>query len=103
MKTLSKFFLVVSVLAVPVQVSAIDLQCEALAEKMVNRLVEEGLLVQAANKRERALAISLESCDGAQKVAQQQQEVEKQFFIKNWLFENTGGKPGNQRLKKLKH
>lgn len=102
MKTVRKILVVVSALAVPLPVFAIDLQCEALAEKMVNRLVEEGLLVQATDKRERALAISLESCAGAQQVAQQQQAVERQFFIKNWLFEKTGGKPGNKRLKNFK-
>jgi hypothetical protein len=87
----------------PVHADAIDLQCEELAKRMIERLTAEGLLVSTAeDAQQRARAIGLELCTGAQATAEQQHEQDKQQALDNWFLEATGGKPGNKRLKDLK-
>ena len=80
----------------------IDLDCETLSEQMVERLDAEGLLIQTESGRQRALAITLDLCGGAEESAEQQSEVEKQQALDNWFFEKHPEKPGNKRLKNLK-
>ena len=84
----------------PAHADDIDLNCEELAEKMIERLSNEGLLDLSGTNQQRAHAISLELCSGAEKSAQQQYEKGKQKALNNWLFESSGGKPGNKRLRK---
>jgi hypothetical protein len=80
----------------------IDLDCETLSKQMVDRLDAEGLLIQTGPDRQRALAITLELCGGAEESAEQQHEAEKQQALDNWFFEKQPEKPGNKRLKNLK-
>ncbi|MCG6900795.1 MAG: hypothetical protein LJE75_12460 [Gammaproteobacteria bacterium] len=80
----------------------IDLDCETLSEQMVDRLDAEGLLLATESGRQRALAITLDLCGGAEESAEQQSEVEKQRALDNWFFENHPEKAGNKRLKNLK-
>jgi hypothetical protein len=82
--------------------AGIDLDCETLSEQMVERLDAEGLLIQTESGRQRALAITLDLCGGAEESAEQQSEVEKQQALDNWFFEKHPEKPGNKRLKNLK-
>ena len=81
--------------------AGIDLDCETLSEQMVNRLNAEGLLIQTESGRQRALAITLDLCGGAEESAEQQSEVEKQQALHNWIFEKHPEKRGNKRLKNL--
>jgi len=80
----------------------IDLDCETLSKQMVDRLDAEGLLTQAEPDRQRALAITLDLCGGAEESAQQQHETGKQEALDNWFLEKRPEKPGNKRLKNLK-
>jgi len=80
----------------------IELDCEILSEQMVERLDAEGLLIQTGPGRQRALAITLELCGGAEASAEEQHEAEKQQALDNWFFEKHPEKPGNKRLKNLK-
>jgi hypothetical protein len=82
---------------------AIDLDCETLAGKMVARLASEGLLLKTPGGEQRARGIALDSCKMAEGSAQQQLEASKKSWLNNWLLEDTGGKPGNKRLKNLKN
>jgi len=100
-----KYNVIASILllsSVSVVAEPIDLQCEALAVKMVKRLAADGLLNNAENVQQRATDISIELCTGVEKTAQIQAEADKENALKNWLLNNTGGKPGNKRLKNLK-
>jgi len=81
----------------------IDLDCETLSRQMVDRLDAEGLLTQSEPGRQRALAITLDLCGGAEETAQQQHEAGKQEALDNRLFEKNPEKPGNKRLQNLKH
>ncbi|MGD8743097.1 MAG: hypothetical protein PVH46_06690 [Granulosicoccaceae bacterium] len=81
----------------------INLECEKMVSEMVMRMNKEGILVPFQNSSERAGNIALELCQEQQQNASQQHKKDKQNFIKNWLTENTGGKPGNERLRRLKH
>jgi hypothetical protein len=80
----------------------IDLDCKTLSKQMVDRLDEEGLLPRSEADRQRALAITLELCGGAEASAQQQHETEKQQALENWFFEEHPEKSGNKRLRNLK-
>ena len=81
----------------------IDLQCEELAKRMIERFTAEGLLATSVeDAQQRARAIGLELCTGAQATAEQQHEQDKQQTLDNWFFETSGDKPGNTRLKNLK-
>jgi hypothetical protein len=82
--------------------AGIDLDCETLSKQMVDRLDAEGLLTQSESGRQRALAITLDLCGGAEESAEQQSEVKKQQALDNWFFEKRPEKPGNKRLKNLK-
>jgi hypothetical protein len=85
------------------QAAAIDLQCEQLAGQLIERLDAEGLLSSSAgDARQRAHAIGMELCNGAQASAEQQHEQDKQKALDNWWFEAPADKPGNERLKNLK-
>jgi hypothetical protein len=87
----------------PLQAEAIDLQCEELAKRMIERLTAEGLLASSSEEaQQRARAIGLELCTGAQATAEEQHEQDKQKALDNWFLEATGDKPGNKRLKDLK-
>jgi len=80
----------------------IDLDCETLSKQMLDRLDAEGLLTQSEPDRQRALAITLDLCGGAEESAQQQHESGKQQALDNWFLEKRPEKPGNKRLKNLK-
>jgi len=80
----------------------INLGCENLARTMVKRLASEGLLLEEKNSEQRAVDIALSSCMTAESSAQHQLKESKKSWLKNWLLEDTGGKPGNKRLKNLK-
>jgi hypothetical protein len=87
----------------PVHAGAIDLQCEELAKQMIERFTAEGLLASTAGDvQQRARAIGLELCTGAQTSAEEQHEQDKQKALDNWFFEAPGDKPGNERLKNFK-
>lgn len=89
-------------MSVPVQVQAIDLDCEVLADDVLKQLSAAGLLSGGQDGVEQANTIIMTSCRGAEESADEQLEASKQDWLNNWLFENTGGKPGNKRLKNLK-
>lgn len=80
----------------------IDLECEVLANKMITKLVDEGLLLSAEQHQVRARAISTELCSEVQKTVEVQHQKAKETALKNWIFENRPDKPGNKRLKRLK-
>jgi hypothetical protein len=85
------------------QAAAIDLRCEDLAKQLIERLSAEGLLTSSkGDAQQRAQAIGMELCTGAQASAEQQHEQDKQNALKNWWFEAPGDKPGNERLKNFK-
>jgi hypothetical protein len=86
----------------PAHAQDIDLDCKTLAEQMVERLSAEGLLTAEAADGQRARAIGMELCGGAQASAQQQHEVGKQEAVDNRLREKQPEKAGNRRLRNLK-
>ena len=86
----------------PVHAQDIDLECEALANQMIERLNAEGLLVQQADTGRRARSIGLALCGGAEASAQQQHEAGKQEALENWFLEKQPDKAGNRRLRNLK-
>jgi len=91
------------VFATTAQAAAIDLQCEELTKQLIGRLDAEGLLsASAGDAQQRARAIGLELCTGAQASAEQQHEQDKQKALDNWWLEAPGDKPGNERLKTFK-
>lgn len=102
MKSYLLYVLMFLAISLPVHAQDIDLDCEALAEQMVERLSAEGLLVPQAADGQRARAIGLELCSGAEISAQQQHEVSQQEARDNWFFEAQEDKPGNKRLRNLK-
>lgn len=85
-----------------VQAETINLECDELANKMVAKLVAEGLLSSAEKNKLRARAISSELCHGVQKSAESQHQKAQTSALQNWIFENRPDKPGNKRLKRLK-
>jgi len=85
-----------------VQAETINLGCVTLADKMVTRLVDEGLLLPAEQYQIRAREISAALCSDVQKTAEVQHQKAKASALKNWVFENKPDKPGNKRLKRLK-
>jgi hypothetical protein len=86
-----------------VHAEVIDLQCEELAKRMIERFTAEGLLASSLdNAQQRARAIGLELCADAQATAVLQHEQDKQRALDNWFLETSGDKPGNKRLKDLK-
>jgi hypothetical protein len=89
-------------ICLPVHAQDIDLDCETLAEQMIERLSAEGLLAPNAADGQRARAIGMELCSGAEASAQQQHEVGKQEALEHWFWEDKPDKPGNKRLKNLK-
>jgi len=101
-----KFFLIPiyisAFICLPVQAQDIDLDCETLAKQMIERLSAEGLLATDAADGQRARAIGMELCSGAEASAQQQHEVGKQKALEHWFWEDKPEKPGNKRLKNLK-
>ena len=93
---------ILSLVCLPVHAKDIDLECEALAEKMIERLSAEGLLTQEAGDGQRARQIGMELCSGAEASAQEQHEVGKQEALEHWFWQDKPDKPGNKRLKNLK-
>ncbi|MGB5306173.1 MAG: hypothetical protein WBO57_08020 [Gammaproteobacteria bacterium] len=102
MKANTLAFLSLACICSPAYAGTIDLSCEDLANQMIGRLANEGLLDQSAESYQRARKISLELCADAEEMAEQQHEADKQDTLKNWITQPTGGKPGNERLKRLK-
>ncbi|GMQ96563.1 MAG: hypothetical protein BMS9Abin15_0236 [Gammaproteobacteria bacterium] len=88
--------------SLPVHAETIDLRCEELAGKIIERLSDEGLLAKSGTDQQRARTISYELCSNTQQSAQQQHEDSLKQVLKNFIFESTGGKAGNKRLKRLK-
>ena len=86
----------------PAQAQDIDLDCETMAEQMIERLSAEGLLTPEAADGQRARAIGMELCGGAQESAQEQHEVGKQEAVDNRIWEKQPEKAGNKRLRNLK-
>jgi len=84
------------------QATTINLECKALADKMVTQLVDEGLLLPAEQYQIRARAISSALCGEVQVTAEAQHQKAKTTALQNWVFENHPDKPGNKRLKRLK-
>ena len=80
----------------------IDLECEVLADKMVTRLVDEGLLLSAEQYQIQAREISVALCSEVQKTAEVQHQKAQTSALQNWAFESRPDKPGNKRLKKFK-
>ena len=76
----------------------IDLDCQDHSRQLIQQLSTAGLLVEGGAPR--AEGISLDLCSKAQKAAQAQHEIAKKRAVENWFFQSTGGKPGNERLKK---
>ena len=102
MKFIPGYLLILAV-CTPVHAEAIDLRCEDLAKQMIERLGAEGLLASSTeDAQQRARAIGLELCTGAQVTAEQQHEQDKQKALNNWFMEAPGDKPGNERLKNFK-
>lgn len=101
MRNVLLFFLFCAVMPAA-HAETIDLSCDQMAASIVQRLDKDGLLAAADDSRQRATDIAMSLCAERQQVAQQQHEQDRQNFIKHWLTEDTGGKPGNERLKKLK-
>ena len=89
-------------ICLPVHAQDIDLECEALAKQMIQRLSAEGLLTAESDDRQRAHEIGVELCSGAEASAQEQHEVGKQEALEHWLWQDKPDKPGNKRLKNLK-
>jgi hypothetical protein len=86
----------------PAHAQDINLDCEAFAAQMIERLSAEGLLAPEAADGQRARAIGMEMCNGAEASAQQQHEVGKQEALDHWFWEERADKPGNRRLRNLK-
>lgn len=84
------------------QAKTINLECEVLANKMVTKLVDEGLLLSAEQYQIRAREISVALCGEVQETAEIQHQKAQTSALQNWAFENRPDKPGNKRLKKLK-
>jgi len=80
----------------------IDLECDALAKRMVSRFAAEGVLNPGKQSQQRAQAIGVELCSEVQESAQVQHKAAKESALQNWIFENRPEKPGNKRLKNLK-
>ena len=81
----------------------IDLDCEQHSERLVQRVIDEMVVALTEAQAGRIQQISLELCGGAETVAAKQQQEQQEKVLKNWFFsDQTGGKAGNERLKKLK-
>ncbi len=102
MKTYPLLLLPLVWISLPVHAETIDLRCEELAGKIIERLSDDGLLAESVTDQQRARVISYELCSNTQQSAQQQHEDSLQKALKNFIFESTGGKAGNKRLKRLK-
>ncbi|MCB1800661.1 MAG: hypothetical protein KDI82_03130 [Gammaproteobacteria bacterium] len=91
----------VCMLASPlVSAAEIDLQCANSARELVSRLDSAGLLTTGSQMQAQEIARSV--CSDAQQSARVQQEAERQDLLSNILFQDTGGKSGNTRLRNLK-
>ena len=86
----------------PVYAQDIDLDCGTLGAQLIERLSDEGLLAPDAADGQRARAISMELCSGAEVSAREQHEAGKQEALDNWFLEDRPEKPGNRRLRNLK-
>ena len=95
------FLLMVGILPV-VHAEDINLQCDDLAYGLARQLSNEGLIGHDADTFEKTKQIAIAQCLKAQSSAQVQLKANKEDWLKNWLLEDTGGKPGNKRLKNLK-
>ena len=103
MKSCRFSVLLFAVACLPAHAQDINLDCAALAEQMIERLTAEGLLAADAADGQRARIIGMEMCSGAEASAQQQHEVGKQEALDHWFWESNADKPGNRRLRNLKH
>jgi hypothetical protein len=100
-KNLLTLFLLLGVIQTTAAEDSIDLGCEKLAGQMVKRLASENLLVDSTQAVERAQAITLGLCAGAQEAAQQQHETGKQDAITDWIWQSRPETQGHKRLKKF--
>ncbi len=80
-------------------IGGIDLDCDRFSQDVVTRISEAKLLVEGAD-RDQILALVMPACQQAQQSAQTQYEKGREEALKNWLFEDMGGKPGNERLRR---
>jgi len=103
MKTIAFLCLLLLAIALPARAEGIDLQCEELAGKMIERLSKEGLLNEPDKNQKRAQVISLELCAGAQKSAQKQHEKDKKEALDSvFRYSTSSDKKGIKRLRSLK-
>ncbi|MBV1931782.1 MAG: hypothetical protein KUG71_08685 [Porticoccaceae bacterium] len=79
---------------------SIDLECEAVTQSLIKRLVTEELLKENLQKQQQAQQIALELCTATTESAQKQHEADKAKALENWFFEYHPEKAGNRRLKK---
>jgi len=96
-----KMFFLIALISAPYAAATereINLDCENQATQLIEYLSQAGLLVEGGESQ--AKSVSLKICSGAEQSAQLQHEEGKKKAIANWFFENTGGKKGNDRLKK---
>lgn len=82
--------------------NAIDLDCDALAARLVAQLHSDGLLREGADSQARAASIGRQLCQGAEQTARSQHAVESENTIRNWLLEDSSRKAGNKRLRNFK-
>lgn len=81
----------------------IDLSCALHGQRLIERILSEQVVTLSVEQAQKIQAISTELCQGAEVVATKQQQVEQEKVLKNWFFsDQTGGKAGNERLKKIK-
>ena len=102
---MKRLFLLACLFSVSISATAaegIELDCDRLANDLIWQLGKEGLLQDKEDAGPRARKIVMTSCMTAEVSAQQQLKENKESWLKNWLLEDTGGKPGNKRLRNLK-
>ena len=102
MKSMSLTITVLLTSLFSMQAQAINLDCNVLTTDVLQQLADTGLLSGGEVGKEQAHTIIMTSCRGAEASAEKQHADSKKEWVKNWLFENTGGKPGNKRLRNLK-
>lgn len=80
--------------------NSINLECEAVTQALIKRLVSEELLEDNLQKQQQAQQIALDLCTATTESAQKQHEADKEKALENWFFEYHPEKAGNRRLKK---
>lgn len=81
----------------------IDLDCAQHGQRLIDQIQQEQVVALTTEQADRIKTISEELCLSAEEVASVQQQAQQEEVLKNWFFsDQTGGKAGNERLKKLK-